>query len=1232
MRIKRIDLSGFKSFCDPASLDLRQPVSAVVGPNGCGKSNVVDALRWAMGEQSARHLRGKTMEDVIFNGSDSRGPSGMAEVSITFEVDPRSPVAVLDYSEVTITRRLHRDGSSEYLINKIPVRLRDITNLFLGTGVGTKAYSIIEQGRVGLIVSAKPEERRHFIEEAAGITKYQRRRQLAERKIEGTRQNLLRITDVLGELSGRLGSLRRQAQKAERYRQYKSEMRDIELWTASHQLLELTAEQKCVNAELVAVTQQREAAAFALERCELALEQERIAVVEQERALNQLQEQLYQLDNRIRLGESQIEFQSREAEELQRNAGHARGEVEELQRQLVDDEARLQETRGRAAALQQERAEHAGSLAGRQQGLDRLRGALGEVQAAIDGERQALTTAEREAARAEADQRAARQRRDDLTQRAAQGAQDLDQLRARGEQLRATAEELRAQLEELGGVCEQLEERRRSATTRLDELRQQVGRGEAELEVLRTELHRRRSRLASLQEIQARYEGLGKGTRAVMQRHNGSSRERGVLGVVADAIEAPAGFELAVEAVLGHRLGAVIVESDEVGIDAIRYLKESAQGRTSFISRAAERGESYRRALLTDAPIGFVWTSKPDDPGSEQPRCAEDHQAAAPPLLAPAALAYRAPGVHGPLLGLLSCQDQYRPVAEALLGDVIVVDRIETGVGIWDQVGRHTVVTLEGDILDPDGTVTGGSQDAENSGVLHQKREIKELKAIIGELQDQYDAALERHVSVKTEIATLEQVLRETTQQAHQSEKETLTREKDLGRAQSELSEVMVRHQRLSQELERAALGLAELDRQDRLLAETLVVACDRRWAAGDTLALLGREHRRLAILADDDAGSVTDFKVALAQVNATCAATEEALRQLERVRAERQRRVERLQQGMTTGLARAEGLKQGVVGARTEIDDLVGQRAQLQDSLSGGRTGYEARAQALGASESAVKTAREEAGSLGGSLGRLQLRGSELALRRRHLDEQIWERYREELPRVAGDYHLRPPVGEPERERIDQLRELIHRMGEINLTAIDEYNELSQRHDQLDRHRLDLEQALGQLQRAIQKINRTCRERFLETFNRVNEQFQQVFPRLFHGGKARLLLTEAEDVLQGGVEIVAQPPGKKLVSIDMMSGGEKALTATSLIFAMFLVKPTPFCLLDEVDAPLDDANVLRLRELVKELSTGSQFIIITHNHTTMEIADRLFGVTMEEPGVSKLVSVNLSEAQLVAA
>ncbi|MBK6848727.1 MAG: chromosome segregation protein SMC [Proteobacteria bacterium] len=1220
MRIKRIDLSGFKSFCDPASLDLRQPVSAVVGPNGCGKSNVVDALRWAMGEQSARHLRGKTMEDVIFNGSDSRGPSGLAEVSVTFEVDPHSPVAVLDYSEVTVTRRLHRDGSSEYLINKLPVRLRDITNLFLGTGVGTKAYSIIEQGRVGLIVSAKPEERRHFIEEAAGITKYQRRRQLAERKIEGTRQNLLRVTDVLGEISGRLGSLRRQAQKAERYRQYKTEMRDIELWTASHQLLELTAEQKRVTGELAAVEEQRQAAAFALERCELALEQERLTAVEQERALNQLQEQLYQLDNRIRLGESQIEFQTREAEELQRNAGHARGEAEELQRQLLDDEQRLEEVRGRAGALQQERAAHASSLAGRQQAFDTQRGALGEVQSAIDAERLALTSADREAARAEADQRATSQRREDLTQRAAQGRQELDQLRARSEQLQATAEELRLQLDELACSCEQLDDRRRSASARLDELRLQVGRGEAELEVLRTELHRRRSRLASLQEIQARYEGLGNGTRAVMQRHNGASRERGVLGVVADAIEAPAGFELAVEAVLGHRLGAVIVESDAVGIDAIRYLKESAQGRTSFIARTAERGEPYRRALLHEAPIGFVWNPQPTDPGSEGQRYSDGSGVAA------------APGVHGPLLGLLSCQEQYRPVAEALLGDVIVVDKIETGVEIWDQAGRHTLVTLEGDILDPDGTVTGGSQDAENSGVMHQKREIKELKAIIGELQEQYDTALERHISVKTEIATLEQVLRETTQQSHQSEKEMLTREKDLGRAQSERAEVMARHQRLSQELERAGVGLAELERQDRLLAETLIVASDRRWLASDVLALLGRERRRLAVLSEDEAANVTDLKVALAQVNATCAATDEALRQLERVRTERQRRVERLQQGMTAGLARAEGLTQGVAGTRTEIEQLVGQRAQLQDALSAGRTGYDERSQGLAASEAAVKTAREQASALGGELGRLQLRGSELAMLRRHLDEQIWERYREELARVAGDYHLRPPVGDAERERIDQLRELIHRMGEINLTAIDEYNELNQRHEQLDGHRLDLEQALGQLQRAIQKINRTCRERFVETFDRVNEQFQQVFPRLFRGGKARLVLTEAEDVLQGGVEIVAQPPGKKLVSIDMMSGGEKALTATSLIFAMFLVRPTPFCLLDEVDAPLDDANVLRLRELVKELSTGSQFIIITHNHNTMEIADRLFGVTMEEPGISKLVSVNLSEAQRVAA
>ncbi len=469
MRIKRIDLCGFKSFCDKSALDLSQPITGIVGPNGCGKSNVVDALRWAMGELSPRHLRGKSMEDVIFAGSDSRGPSGMAEVSVTFDNDGRVPPEFIAYEEITVTRRLHRDGTSVYLINRLPVRLRDITNLFLGTGVGTKAYAIIEQGRVGLIVSAKPEDRRLFIEEAAGITKYRRRRQAAERKIDATRQNLLRVSDVLDEIGGRLGSLRRQAKKAARYKSYRTEMRDIELWSASHNLLGLIAEDKVVQAELIGLEQEREASQLELDQGEAKLEAARLAAIEQEHHLTSQQEGLYQLDNQITLTENACGFHTHEAEQLESQAQTAEAEAEGLRRQVAEAEAdRLLVADCLRTTTEEERA-LAAVLQVRQQVLAGLRQEVHEVEDRIEVERTASAEAERSGARSEASMRAMAQRRRDIEERIERRRQEANRVVDRLAELSATASTLDGQLGSLRMTREEIEARREGAQARNDE-------------------------------------------------------------------------------------------------------------------------------------------------------------------------------------------------------------------------------------------------------------------------------------------------------------------------------------------------------------------------------------------------------------------------------------------------------------------------------------------------------------------------------------------------------------------------------------------------------------------------------------------------------------------------------------------------------------------------------------------------------------------------------------------
>jgi chromosome segregation protein len=1204
---------GFKSFCDKVSLDFRHPVTAVVGPNGCGKSNIVDALRWTMGEQSARHLRGKNMEDVIFNGSDSRGPSGFAEVVVTFENDGLVPLEYLDYTEITVARRLHRDGTSEYIINRVPARLRDVTNLFLGTGVGTKAYSIIEQGRIGLIVSARPEDRRHFIEEAAGITKYQRRKQAAERKMEATQQNLLRVSDVLEEMGKLLGSLRRQAKKAERFKEYRAEMRDVELHAASHRLLENIAELKFHEGNLEVLERERSEAQGSLERQEMVLEEARLAAMEEERRLGGIQEELYVLDNRIKLNENTSQFHTQEAEDLERRAEQSAVEVEEIRRQLAVSEATMVEVREELTGHEAAQAALRARVAAHEEVFAGLREEQAEVRAAVEQERGGLAQAERTGARVEASLRALLQRRRDVQEQLDRNRDETRRVVERIAALRATSQELDGELEGLRASVTQLGQRREEARSRLVELQTVAQRGEAEIEVLRTELHRRRSRLGSLREIHERYEGFSRGTRAILQKHNGSALDHGILGLVADMVEAPAEYETALEAVLGHRLGAIVVEDDRVGLEAIEYLKNSAEGRSSFIPKWSRKG-----GLLARAPVGFVW--QPPAPATD----VVDTSGAGTLLLAE-------PGVVGPILGLIEFNREYRHVAESLLGDVVVVEDLDHALDLWPQLEEKTLVTLEGEILSAEGVLTGGHQGGEDSGFLRQKRELKELSEIIAGLEEQYRITLDGHLAVKTEMASLEQMLEEVTRERHQGDKDVITREKDLSRVASEASALEDRLGELEAEMEDRRRALDEMEVEEERLRKEAAEAIEERRLCGDILHLLGGEEARLGQLLDRAAAAVTDAKVELAHADAMFRSVADRLNRMEESAAEKRTRIDKLEQAAAEGRAKAARLRAQVAEMVAELKELVTRRAAVQDQLTRGRTMYEARLTEVGEIETALKQVRNRVGELGVEAGRVHVRVSELSLELRHLEEQVWERYRESLRRVAGDYHLRPPVTEGQRERLGQLRQLIERMGEVNLMAIEEFDELNARHEFLSTHKEDLESALTQLHRAIQKINRTSRKRFRETFDQVNAKFQEVFPRLFKGGRARLQLTDEENILESGVEIIAQPPGKKLQSIDLLSGGEKALTAVSLIFAMFLVKPTPFCLLDEVDAPLDEANVTRFNEMVREMSANSQFILITHNRRTMEIADWLYGVTMEEPGISKLVSVNLSDVQEAA-
>ena len=1240
MRIKRIEIIGFKSFNDKTVLTINEPITAVVGPNGCGKSNIIDAIRWCMGEQSAKHLRGKAMDDVIFGGSETRAPAGMAEVSLTFEdvgmslssqtampdlpsdtasdgagagdADVAVAVGVGDdeadlegrmegldddelggrpaidfsqYGEVTVTRRLYRDGGSEYYLNKTPCRLRDIVDFFLGTGVGTKAYSIIEQGRVGMIVSAKPEDRRLIIEEAAGITKFKKKKQAAERKMEQTRANLLRVTDIVAEIEKQLASLRRQAQKAERYKKYRAEVRDIELWSAAHRFLGVRAEEALLGGQLEGVVAARGEAELAHETRDAEVVAARAESAVEERRLADLTQVVFDVENRLRLGESQVDYQKREARDLEERAASATGEIDALRRQLEDTRVEAERVAGDAERLEGEAATRAAELAGLELELVEKREGLTVASSALDEARAQIGTAQADIARQENNARSLERRRGDLELRSGRMAEEETRAGARAQELLAEVGAHETRLSSLHGEKLDRDRDRAALEARRTLVETRHGELEAETRRLDSDLSKRRSRLASLLQIQNKFEGFARGTRAIMKHRAAEAR-----GLLADIVRAPADIEIAVEAVLGERLGAILVENQDVGAGAVAFLKQQSEGRSTFI------------ALDTFLAAG---DASPAGQG----------------------VATATPGVRGRLIDLVSTAACHRPIVSALLGDALLVDSLAAALDLWRAGLRSTLVTLDGDVLDRAGIVTGGSRETAGAGVLAQKREIRELEELCARLTVEHEAADTRLQALRTELKDTSAALEALRRDSHQGDLQILTSEKDLVRWRAESERLAERRAQLGRERAELENALAECAREAEDSAVALGLARDR---ADDA------ERRQLGLIEGvtvarrdvDDAGArVTAHKVRVAQVGAEKTAVQNQLQRLDDATRDLGRRIEKLERSASEGTARAVTLRDEASRAAAELDVLRGERRDRADELAAGRAAHEARLRTQEEQELVLRNLRHELDRLGAEATRLELRLAALEGDRRHLEETIAERYRLDLRRELHEHHLRPPIGETEEGRLRELRELIERMGEINLTAIEEFEEQSKRFEFLTSQKKDLESALQQLEKAIAKINKVSRRRFRETFDAVNAKFREIFPRLFRGGHGELRLVGGEsdeEILDAGVEILAQPPGKKNVTVELLSGGEKALTAVSLIFAIFLIKPSPFCILDEVDAPLDEANVGRYNDIVREMTDRSQFIVITHNKRTMEIADTLFGITMEEPGCSKLVNVNL--------
>jgi chromosome segregation protein len=1183
MKIKKLEIAGFKSFVDRTVIHFDHDVLGIVGPNGCGKSNIVDAIRWCMGEQSAKHLRGRSMEDVIFGGSESRPPHGFAEVTLTFENDRGDvPIEYREYAEIAVTRRLHRSGESEYLINKTPVRLKDVTDLFLGTGAGTKAYAIVEQGKIGLIVSAKPEDRRILIEEAAGITKFKSKKKQAEKKMELTKQNLLRVGDIVAEIDRNLGTLKRQAAKAERYLAYRKELEDLQLYEASHRFLELAGWIKLEASEVERLTLLADEARSALAAREAELEGVRLEAHAAEEKLDVAQNANFAAENAVRGEEAAIARAKDRLDALKRREAQAKVEAADIDAQR----ARLHEERsslaGEVESLEQEDAIFAEQVAIEEDRLAEVTAEQEKADKQLHALRQSASRAQADIASAEAKLGGFERRRNDLLTR-------VERLRAERDELEGAQLEESVRVRELAQLAEDLRTGKKTSTeekqaleARLTELRQGVTASERALDEAKGEFAKKRSRLHTLQEMQARLEGVGSGVKALL-----ATKSDAIVGLVADRIEAPAELTNALAGLLGSKLQGVVVSDIDRATALLADLAKSRKGRATVVPR--------------------------------KPR--------APASIATDASAPAGDGVVAHLASRLRFDADDQELVRALVGDAVVVTDVEAAKRLRAEFASAPIVTLDGTVFHEDGRVSGGQGEEVVAHMLDSKRETRELALDVERLEALVAAKTAEHHALRQSIVETQAALDRARSQAHQDELALLTAEKDLRQAEKQLETVRKRLEQLAAEQEDLGAQLQEAgyerDEARTVLDEARLVFDEAQMKLKDAEMLAASWREQV----DARRQIVTERKVRMAGVREKLNGIRATMQRLLRSSEELGERAARLESELVEG-ARAFGESLGqFVSHKAALGEALDKARDAADVLAKARGVFETLRAQLMEREGLLKDLRTRAETTRDELTQheMQLRERQLALH--HLEGGVAEKFRGlELRRVIGDYHLRPPPDDVVRGRIAELSHLLERMGSVNLDAMREHEEAEKRHVFYSTQKADLEKALADLERAIAQMNRESRRLFQETFEAVNARFQELFPKMFRGGRASLRLTNPDDLLETGIDILAQPPGKKLSNIELMSGGEKALTAVSLIFAIFQIKPSPFCILDEVDAPLDEANVARYNEAIRSMTDRSQFILITHIKRTMQMVDVLYGVTMPEPGVSKLVSVKLNE------
>ena len=1183
MFLKRLELQGFKSFADKTVLEFMPGITAVIGPNGSGKSNISDSIRWVLGEQSMKSLRGNKSEDIIFAGTQNRKSLGFAEASIVIDnSDGKLPI---EFAEVVVTRRIFRNGDSGYFINKTPCRLKDVLELFMDTGIGKDGYSIIGQGKIDEILSNKSEDRRNIFEEAAGIVKYRARKTESEKKLEQTKLNLLRINDILSEIEANIEPLKKQSDKAKKFLELRDELKSIEIGLFLYNIDNYKEQLKKLaeDIDIILSEQKEEESRLSViqnlkENLKLELEEVITKIEETQNLGFESEKKIEQINSEINVAETKI------TNNIQNRETYLK-EIEELNKRNTEIKEEKDNRISKKDNLLANREKFAKELEEKEKTLNEISSKFSDEEKKIEEKKKQVEQNTEVKYENREKINTIEINNDNLSKRGKTVQNEITDTISKLDEKRMIKSELLKTFNEKEAKRNECEKRLNEIKTKKDEANTKILNYENKINDLSTELRVKDSKQKFLSEMEKEKEGYSRAVKALLlECEKDSKLNKGVKGVLANIITVPTEYQIAIETVLGQTLQNIVTETEEDAKKLIEYLRKNNLGRASFLPIASVKGKKVDRLIKNNLQ-----------------------------------------GVRGIANDLVKADKEYEGIILNLLGRTVVVENMDTAIILARQNSYgFRIVTLKGDIINPSGAISGGSIAQKTSSIIGRTSQIKELEKEIEKLKQEIEKVSKEKEEYEESIEDLLEEITSIEQSSQEIQIEYATEKQRIESLEESILNLETRLESLKTESKQIEQTILENEKQKSTIKEkTMELEKEIEAISGEIQAFAEKDKENQKYI-DDLNFEITNLKISLSSFDESSNSMQEILERIETELQANTSKIESKQEQSKQVLEENEKLKKTIENLKQSIEQIKQEVSLSSETVEKLKQEKIEKNNSITKTETEIEEKYRIIEEIKNQANKLEVKKSKIDVELEQIINKMWEDY-EITPNTAGEYKKPNDIAETTKN-VKNLREKIKELGSINIDSIEEYKQTKERYDYMCEQRLDLENSSNKLKKVIQDMTKIMKEQFEAQFKTINKNFGEVFKELFGGGKAELRLTDEEDILNCGIEIEVQPPGKKLQNMSLLSGGERAFTAIALLFAILKINPAPFCVLDEIEAALDDVNVYRFADYLKKFTQDTQFLVITHRKGTMEASDTVYGITMEESGISKLLSMKLEK------